>query len=44
VRERIVAAGIEPVVSDSPEAFAAFVRAQADVRKKVIESVGVKIE
>jgi tripartite-type tricarboxylate transporter receptor subunit TctC len=44
VRERIVAAGIEPVVSDSPEAFAAFVRAQADVRKRVIEAVGVKIE
>ena len=44
VRERIVTAGIEPVVSDSPEAFAAFVKAQAEVRSKVIKAVGMKIE
>lgn len=44
VRERIVTAGIEPVVSDSPEAFSAFVKAQADVRSKVIKAVGMKIE
>ena len=44
VRERIVAAGIEPVVSDSPEAFAAFVKSQAEVRSKVIKAVGMKIE
>jgi tripartite-type tricarboxylate transporter receptor subunit TctC len=44
VRERIITAGIEPVVSDSPEAFAAFVKAQAEVRSKVIKAVGMKIE
>jgi tripartite-type tricarboxylate transporter receptor subunit TctC len=44
VRERILTAGIEPVVSDSPEAFAAFVKAQAEVRSKVIKAVGMKIE
>jgi len=44
VRDRIITAGIEPVVSASPEAFAAFVRQQADVRSKVIKSVGMKIE
>lgn len=44
VRERISAAGIEPVVSDSPEAFRAFVKAQAEVRSRVIQAVGIKIE
>ncbi len=44
VRARILAAGIEPVVSDSPEAFAAFIKSQAEVRQKVIKAVGMKIE
>jgi len=44
VRSRITAAGIEPVVSDSPEAFAAFVKSQADTRSKIIKAVGMKIE
>jgi tripartite-type tricarboxylate transporter receptor subunit TctC len=44
VRERLMTAGIEPVVSDSPEAFAAFVKSQADVRSKIIKAVGMKIE
>jgi tripartite-type tricarboxylate transporter receptor subunit TctC len=44
VRERISAAGIEPSVSDSPEAFAAFVKAQAETRSQVIKAVGMKIE
>jgi tripartite-type tricarboxylate transporter receptor subunit TctC len=44
VRERISAAGIEPAVSDSPEAFAAFVKSQAETRSQVIKAVGMKIE
>ena len=44
VRDRFTAAGIEPAISDSPEAFAAFVRAQAETRSKVIKQVGIKIE
>jgi tripartite-type tricarboxylate transporter receptor subunit TctC len=44
VRDRFITAGIEPVVSDSPEAFARFIQAQAEVRSKVIREVGIKIE
>jgi tripartite-type tricarboxylate transporter receptor subunit TctC len=44
VRERFIAAGIEPAISESPEAFAAFIRSQAEVRSKVIKEVGIKIE
>jgi tripartite-type tricarboxylate transporter receptor subunit TctC len=44
VREKLAAAGIEPASSDSPEEFAAFVRSQADVRTKVIQAVGIKID
>ncbi len=44
VRDRFLAAGIEPAISDSPEAFAAFVRAQAETRSKIIKAVGIKIE
>jgi tripartite-type tricarboxylate transporter receptor subunit TctC len=44
VREKLTAAGIEPASSDSPEEFGAFVRAQADVRAKVIQAVGIKID
>ena len=44
VREKLAAAGIEPASSDSPEEFIAFVRSQADVRAKVIQAVGIKID
>jgi tripartite-type tricarboxylate transporter receptor subunit TctC len=44
VRERLMTAGIEPVVSDSPEAFAAFVKEQAETRSRIIQAVGMKIE
>src|SRR5436190_4219182 len=44
VREILAAAGIEPASSDSPEEFVAFVGSQADVRAKVIQAVGRKIE
>ena len=44
VRDKLLAAGIEPAVSKSPEDFAAFIRAQADVRAKVIKDVGLKLD
>ena len=44
VRDKFIAAGIEPTVSASPAAFADFVRAQAETRAKVIKQVGIKIE
>jgi tripartite-type tricarboxylate transporter receptor subunit TctC len=44
VTQRISAAGIEPATSESPEAFAAFVRQQADTRSQIIKAVGMKIE
>jgi tripartite-type tricarboxylate transporter receptor subunit TctC len=44
VRERLLAAGIEPATSNSPEEFAAFIRAQADTRAKVIQAVGMKLD
>ena len=44
VREKLLAAGIEPASSDSPEEFAAFIRSQADIRAKVIQAVGIKID
>jgi tripartite-type tricarboxylate transporter receptor subunit TctC len=44
VREKFIAAGIEPAISDSPEAFGAFVKAQAETRSRIIKAVGMKIE
>ena len=44
VRDKFTAAGIEPVVSASPAAFADFVKSQAETREKVIKQVGIKIE
>jgi tripartite-type tricarboxylate transporter receptor subunit TctC len=44
LRERLLAAGIEPTVSQSPEDFAAFIKAQAEVRSKVIKAVGMKLD
>jgi tripartite-type tricarboxylate transporter receptor subunit TctC len=44
VREKLTIAGIEPAGSKSPEEFAAFIRAQADVRAKVIQAVGMKLD
>jgi hypothetical protein len=44
VRNKLTTAGVEPATSKSPEDFAAFMRAQADVRQKVIEAVGIKID
>ena len=44
VRDRLLAAGIEPTISKSPEEFAAFIRSQAEVRSKVIKAVGMKLD
>ena len=44
VRDRLIAAGIEPTGSKSPEEFAAFIKSQAETRSQVIKAVGIKIE
>ena len=44
VRDKLLAAGIEPTVSKSPEEFAAFIRSQAETREKVIKAVGMKLD
>jgi tripartite-type tricarboxylate transporter receptor subunit TctC len=44
VREKLLNAGIEPATSSTPDEFAAFVRAQADTRAKVIQAVGMKLD
>ena len=44
IREKLLTAGIEPASSNTPEEFAAFIRAQADTRAKVIQAVGLKLD
>ena len=44
VREKLLAAGIEPASSNSPEEFAAFIRSQAETRAKVIQAVWIKLD
>jgi len=44
VRQRLITAGVEPATSTSPDDFAAFIRSQAEVRRKVIEAVGLKLD
>jgi tripartite-type tricarboxylate transporter receptor subunit TctC len=44
VRDRLTNVGIQPAGSESPDAFAAFVRSQAETRSQVIKAVGIKIE
>jgi tripartite-type tricarboxylate transporter receptor subunit TctC len=44
VREKLLAAGIEPASSNSPEEFATFIRSQAETRAKVIQAVGIKLD
>jgi tripartite-type tricarboxylate transporter receptor subunit TctC len=44
VRSKLTTAGVEPATSKSPEDFAAFMRAQAEVRQKVIQAVGIKLD
>src|SRR2546430_10529280 len=44
VREKLLAAGIEPASSATPQEFAAFIRSQADTRSKVTQAVGMKLD
>jgi tripartite-type tricarboxylate transporter receptor subunit TctC len=44
VRDRLTTQGVEPATSKSPQEFADFIRSQAETRKKVIESVGIKLD
>jgi tripartite-type tricarboxylate transporter receptor subunit TctC len=44
VRERLLAAAVEPAKPNTPEEFAAFIRAQAETRAKVIRAVGMKLD
>jgi tripartite-type tricarboxylate transporter receptor subunit TctC len=44
VRDKLLNAGIEPAGSKSPAEFAAFIRAQADTRARVIKAVGMKLD
>jgi tripartite-type tricarboxylate transporter receptor subunit TctC len=44
IKQRLVAVGIEPTISKSPEEFAAFIKSQAATREKVIKAVGMKLD
>src|ERR1700751_1195424 len=43
-RQRLITAGVEPATSKSPQDFADFIHSQAEVRRKVIEAVGLKLD
>jgi tripartite-type tricarboxylate transporter receptor subunit TctC len=44
VRDKLLAAGIEPTVSASPQEFTAFLKSQAATREKVIKAIGMKLD
>jgi tripartite-type tricarboxylate transporter receptor subunit TctC len=44
IKQRLVAVGIEPTISKSPEEFGAFIKSQAATREKVIKAVGMKLD
>jgi tripartite-type tricarboxylate transporter receptor subunit TctC len=44
VKQKLLAVGIEPTISKSPEDFAAFIKSQAATREKVIKAVGMKLD
>jgi tripartite-type tricarboxylate transporter receptor subunit TctC len=44
VRERLLAAGVEPAKANTPEEFTAFIHSQAQTRAKVIKAVGMKLD
>jgi tripartite-type tricarboxylate transporter receptor subunit TctC len=44
IKQKLVAVGIEPTISKSPEEFAAFIKSQAATREKVIKAVGMKLD
>ncbi len=41
---KLLAVGIEPTISKSPEEFGAFIKSQAEMREKVIKAVGMKLD
>jgi tripartite-type tricarboxylate transporter receptor subunit TctC len=44
VHQKLLAVGIEPTISKSPQEFAAFIKTQAETRSKVIKAVGMKLD
>jgi tripartite-type tricarboxylate transporter receptor subunit TctC len=44
IRDKLLAVGIEPTISKSPEEFGAFIKSQAAIREKVIKAVGMKLD
>ncbi|MGA2891418.1 MAG: tripartite tricarboxylate transporter substrate binding protein [Xanthobacteraceae bacterium] len=44
VRNTLLTAGVEPAISKSPQDFASFIRSQAEIRRKVIEAIGLKLD
>jgi tripartite-type tricarboxylate transporter receptor subunit TctC len=44
VRSKLLAVGIQPTISKSPEEFGAFIKSQAETREKVIKAVGMKLD
>ena len=44
VKQKLLAVGIEPTISKSPEDFGAFIKSQAQTREKVIKAVGMKLD
>ncbi len=44
VKKRLLASGIEPTISKSPAEFGTFIKSQAEIREKVIKSVGMKLD
>jgi tripartite-type tricarboxylate transporter receptor subunit TctC len=44
VRDKLLAAGIEPTISKSPVEFAEFIKSQAVTREKVIKQIGMKLD
>jgi tripartite-type tricarboxylate transporter receptor subunit TctC len=44
VRNTLLTAGLEPATSKSPQDLADFIRAQAEIRSKVIEAIGLKLD
>jgi tripartite-type tricarboxylate transporter receptor subunit TctC len=44
LRQKILNAGIEPAFSNSPQEFAAFLSAQAEMRSKVIRAIGLRLD
>ena len=44
VKQKLLAVGIQPTISKSPEEFGALIKSQAETREKVIKAVGMKLD